>query len=132
MARSYEQICPIARTLDVVGDRWTLLIVRDLFFGNARFGELLEVNEGLPPRLLSDRLKRLEERGLVTRTVYRQHPLRAEYHLTEKGRSLAPVLEAIVAWGLEHTLEPKLRTKVAGYIERRLTEAGLRYPAGSP
>lgn len=100
--KAYNQSCPIARTLDVVGDRWTLLIIRDMFMGRTKFGEMLESCPGLPPRLLSDRVKRLEDQGLVKRTVYSQHPLRAEYHLTAKGRSLFPVLRSIGEWGLEH------------------------------
>ncbi len=105
MAKSYEQMCPIARTLDIVGDRWTLLILRDLFFGSTRFNQFLASSEGLPPKILSDRLKRLERHDLVERVVYSQHPLRAEYRLTEKGLSLKPVLGAIAEWGIEHCFE---------------------------
>ncbi|MDO8615743.1 MAG: helix-turn-helix domain-containing protein [Dehalococcoidia bacterium] len=108
--KPYNQECPIARTLDIVGDRWTLLIVRDLFLGRARFSTFLDSCPGLPPRLLSGRLKRLEEQGLVERTVYSQHPLRAEYRLTEKGRTLFPILRAIGEWGLEHLYEDNPET----------------------
>ncbi len=121
MPKPYNQICPIARTLDVVGDRWTILIVRDLFFGRTRFNQFLESSPGLPSKVLSDRLKKLEEYGLVERSVYCQHPLRAEYRLTEHGRSLAPVLDAIVRWGLDHCFqgEPEARDAVARYISER-------------
>jgi DNA-binding HxlR family transcriptional regulator len=114
MSRFYDQICPIARTLDIIGDRWTLLIVRDLFLGNTRFSQFLESSAGLPPKVLSDRLKKLEEHGLVKRAVYSQHPLRAEYRLTDKGRTLGPVLEAMVRWGLEHCFddEPEAQEKI--------------------
>lgn len=113
MPRPYSQVCPIARTLDILGDRWTLLIVRDLFFGNARFNDFLRSSPGLPPKVLSDRLKRLEEEGLVQRSIYSEYPPRAEYHLTEKGRSLQPVLMAIGRWGLEHCFEDEPETREA-------------------
>ncbi|KKL75721.1 hypothetical protein LCGC14_2052110, partial [marine sediment metagenome] len=93
MPRPYNQVCPVARTLDMIGDRWTLLIVRDLFLGRTRFKDFLTSSPGLPPKVLSDRLKKLEEQRLVQRVVYSQHPLRAEYRLTDKGRSLEPVME---------------------------------------
>src|SRR3989304_2509627 len=102
MPKPYNQTCPIAQALDIVGDRWTLLIVRDLFLGQRRYGELLQSSPGIPPKLLSDRLKRLEGHGLIERAIYSEHPLRAEYRLTERGLTLAPVLGAILTWGLEH------------------------------
>ncbi len=117
MAKPYNQVCPIARTLDIVGDRWTMLIVRDLFMGRTRFNQLLETSPGLPSKLLSGRLKTLEEHGLIERVVYSQHPLRAEYQLTEEGRSLAPVLDAIVRWGLDHCFEDEPEARAA-VIER--------------
>jgi len=103
MARSYKQSCPIARTLDIVGERWTLLILRDLLvFAKTRFSEFQETMPGIPARILSERLKMLEAQGLVEREVYSQHPLRASYRPTAKGRSFKPVLGALAAWGTEH------------------------------
>ncbi|MEX0785347.1 MAG: helix-turn-helix domain-containing protein [Dehalococcoidia bacterium] len=116
MARSYEQICPIARTLDLVGERWTLLIVRELFFGADKFTGLQENLPGIPARVLSDRLKKLEEHGLVARQVYSEHPLRASYHLTELGQSLKPVLGVMAAWGMDHTLDAKERRIVIKHV----------------
>ena len=118
MTRSYEQQCPIARTLDLVGDRWTLLIIRDLFFGKSKFKEFLELSPGMPTRMLSERLKSLEAHGLIERSVYCTHPLRAEYRLTAAGRSLRPVLEALVAWGLDHAFEPDERAVVVEKVNR--------------
>jgi len=103
--RPYNQDCPIARTLDIVGDRWTLLIVRDLFIGHTRFNEFLKSSPGIPPKILSGRLKKLQEHGIIERRVYSEHPLRAEYTLTETGRSLRPVLHTIGEWGFEHLFE---------------------------
>ena len=103
MARSYQQRCPIARTLDVVGERWTLLILRDLLVsGKTKFSELQESLPGIPTRLLSERLQKLEAQGLIKREVYSEHPLRAGYRPTEKGLSFKPVLGALAAWGSEH------------------------------
>lgn len=104
MARSYDQMCPIARTLDLVGERWTLLILRELYFGRSRFTEIARGLPGVPARLLSERLKKLEAEGVVERALYSEHPLRAEYRLTQLGESLKPVLAALATWGLEHCL----------------------------
>jgi DNA-binding HxlR family transcriptional regulator len=94
--------CPIACSLDVIGDRWTLLVVRDLLMGKTRFGEFLASPERIPTNVLADRVRRLEREGIVSSELYSQHPPRAEYRLTAKGRQLAPVLHAVGAWGLEH------------------------------
>jgi DNA-binding HxlR family transcriptional regulator len=97
--KSYGQDCPVAQTLDILGDRWTLLIVRDLFLGRTRFAEFQASLRGIPTNLLGDRLKQLEEHGIVTRQFYSEHPPRAEYVLTDQGRSLDPILGAITEWG---------------------------------
>ena len=133
MSKPYSQVCPIARTLDIVGDRWTMLIVRDLFLGKTRFKQLLASSPGLPSKLLSDRLKKLEQHGLIERVVYSQHPLRAEYRLTDNGRSLAPLLDEIVRWGLDHCFvdEPEARATFVSRIygdtmpEIQSTDGGL-------
>ena len=107
MARSYDQHCPIAMTLDIIGERWTIIIIRDLYFGRSRFNELLEASPGMSTKILSERLKLLEAHGLVERRVYSEHPLRAEYTLTERGLSLEPVLNAIGEWGGRHLVRPE-------------------------
>ncbi|GIH79935.1 winged helix-turn-helix transcriptional regulator [Planobispora longispora] len=95
--------CAIAGTLDVVGDRWSLLIVRDLLFhGELRFADLVASAEGMPTNTLSDRLRRLEESGVLVREPYSDRPVRHRYRLTERGRGLAPVLDAMAAWGVTH------------------------------
>ncbi len=122
--RPYGQACPIARTLDVIGDRWTMLIIRDLFLGPHRFNDLQHSSPGLPPKVLSARLKRLEDHGLVERRLYSEHPLRAEYCLTEKGRSTFPILKAIVEWGLEHLFEgeAELRDGIEQFVKSKIPE----------
>lgn len=101
MARSYEQKgCPVARTLDVIGERWAVLILRDLFLhGPRRFQDFQESLSGVAPNTLSARLKDLEGQGLIARRLYSEHPPRLEYHLTDKGKTLGPVLKALREWG---------------------------------
>jgi DNA-binding HxlR family transcriptional regulator len=95
--------CPIACTLDLLGDRWTLLVIRDmLFFEKQRFEEFLESPEGISTNILADRLKMLEEMGLVEKQPYSNHARRMNYCLTESGRSLKPVLKIMAVWGLKH------------------------------
>ncbi|GMV85246.1 MAG: hypothetical protein AMXMBFR80_11020 [Dehalococcoidia bacterium] len=93
--------CPVAATLDLVGDRWTLLVVRDLLRGRRRFSELRSSVEGIPPAILSGRLKALEEAGVVVRKPYSDHPPRSEYVLTRKGHRLGVVVGALATWGEE-------------------------------
>lgn len=94
-----QEACPVARTLDVVGERWTILVLRELSWGRKRFSELLGALGGISTNLLSERLKRLEEHGMVERVFYSDHPPRAQYRLTEKGRAFVPVLVAMRAYG---------------------------------
>jgi DNA-binding HxlR family transcriptional regulator len=96
--------CPVARTLEVIGDRWTILIIRDLLLdGPRKFLDLQSSLEGISPNTLSARLKTLEEAAVVERRFYEQHPPRAEYVLTAKGRELGPVLRTLKTWGSKHT-----------------------------
>jgi len=105
MARSYRQkSCPVARSLDIIGERWTILLLRDLFLqGPRRFQDFQESLAGVAPNTLSARLKAMKEHGLIARRVYSEHPPRLEYHLTEKGKSLGPVLKALREWGRHHS-----------------------------
>ena len=102
MAKQYHQSCPVAKTLEVIGDRWTLLVVRDLLRGTQRFQDLLGSLPGIAPNILSARLKLMEEHGLIRRTLYSDHPPRAEYALTDRGRELGMVVGALAAWGGRH------------------------------
>ena len=100
MARTYSLACPVARALDVIGDRWTILILRDLFLHKTRrFQDFQASLTGLAPSVLSTRLKELDRSGVVASRIYVDHPPRPEYFLTPKGRDLGPVLMALKAWG---------------------------------
>jgi DNA-binding HxlR family transcriptional regulator len=102
MPKHYDQACPVAKSLELIGDRWTLLIVRDLLDGACRFQDFQESLKGIAPTVLSQRLKLMEEHGLVERRFYSDHPPRAEYLLTDKGRELGMVVGALAAWGSRH------------------------------
>jgi len=91
--------CPVAMTLDIVGDRWTLVVLRDLFFGKTRFSQFLKSPEQIATNVLSDRLALMEQAGLVTKTPYQLRPKRFEYRLTQKGEALLPVLHEMCRWG---------------------------------
>jgi DNA-binding HxlR family transcriptional regulator len=97
--RSYRQFCGVARALDLVGERWTLLIVRDLLIGPRRYGELLESLDGMTSNLLAKRLREMEAVGLLERVAAGDGSRGAAYDLSEAGRSLEPVVMALGAWG---------------------------------
>jgi DNA-binding HxlR family transcriptional regulator len=99
LKRDYEgQVCSIARTLEIVGDRWTLLIVRDVFLGKRRFDELLD-SLGVASNVLTDRLNRLVDEQILERVAYSERPPRYEYRLTPKGKELRVPLLALMQWG---------------------------------
>ncbi|MEM6626031.1 MAG: helix-turn-helix domain-containing protein [Pseudomonadota bacterium] len=96
-----ENYCPVARTLSIVGDRWTLLIIRDCFFGLSKFSEF-QNSLGITRHLLSERLKRLVEAEILEKRQYQDRPPRDEYVLTARGRDLADTLHALKKWGRTH------------------------------
>lgn len=93
-----RSLCPIASTLDIVGDKWSLVIIRDLLTGKQRFNEFAASPERIPTNLLASRLRRLEEQGLIAKQPYQQRPRRYAYRLTAAGRGLLPVLQEISRW----------------------------------
>lgn len=90
--------CPIATTLDIIGDRWTLVILRDMINGKKRFSEFLTSPERIATNVLTDRLSLIEAAGLADRVMYQKRPKRFEYELTTKGRALLPVMQNICRW----------------------------------
>src|SRR5260370_1086411 len=117
MPKRYNQPCPVAKSLEVLGDRWTLLVVRDLLRGTQRFQDLLTTLPGIAPNILSARLKLMEEHGLIVREFYSEHPPRAQYALSDKGRELGMVVGALAAWGGRHV-----------YKQTKLVHAGCAHP----
>ncbi len=103
--------CPIAGALDLLGDRWTLLVLRDaLFLGRRLFGDFLASPEGISSNTLAARLARLERCGILRRVAYQRRPLRYAYEPTEKGRDLRPLLRAAARWGSKHVRGTKVPT----------------------
>jgi len=94
--------CAVANTLDRVGDKWSLLLVRDMLAGKRTYGQFLESPEGIPTNILADRLRRLEDFGIITRSAYQERPVRFAYSLTAEGKQLGRVLRALADWGLEN------------------------------
>lgn len=102
MTKTYNLHCNIAMTLEIVGDRWTLLIIRDLLSSPRKFIDLKGSLVGISTNILSERLQTLEKHGLIESRLYSQHPPRYEYHLTESGQELRHVLHALHLWGNKH------------------------------
>ncbi|WP_426247457.1 winged helix-turn-helix transcriptional regulator [Nocardioides sp. LHG3406-4] len=97
--------CPIAASLEVVGERWSLLVVREIRLGNTRFSDIVR-GTGAPRDRIAARLRALESAGVIERVAYSDSPRRHDYLLTESGRALLPVLDALLAWGKEHAVAP--------------------------
>ena len=94
--------CPVEMTLQLIGDKWKVLIIRDLMSGTKRFNELMRSVTGITQKVLTSHLRAMEQDGLLTRKVYPEVPPRVEYTLTETGRSLKPILDSMVAWGTDY------------------------------
>jgi DNA-binding HxlR family transcriptional regulator len=120
--RWHRSPCPVANALDVVGDKWSLLVVRDLLRGKLTYSDLLASPEHIPTNLLAERLTRLERAGIITRAAYQRRPVRYAYTLTDKGKALGAVLRAYVDWGKRYIPG----TMTLGEIQQpqRASEAG--------
>ena len=101
-ATKLRSSCAVASTLDLVGDKWSLLVIRDLLHGKRTYGEILQSPEGIPTNILADRLARLEQAGIIESAAYQERPVRYAYTLTPKGRDLGDVVGALVRWGKRH------------------------------
>lgn len=109
-ATKRRSLCPVACALDMIGDRWTLLVIRDLFLGSTRFKDFASSPESIPTNILSERLLRLRNAGVVEQIPAKDGTKRLAYQLTEKGKSLGPILVAVRDWGLEW--EPGTEVKI--------------------
>lgn len=107
-----RSICPIANVLDIVGDKWSLLIVRDIYLGKRTYGEFLQSPEQISTNILANRLKQLEESGLITKVAYQKTPTRYQYELSEKGSDLLPVLKVMLVWADKHLPDSQVLPKV--------------------
>jgi DNA-binding HxlR family transcriptional regulator len=101
-----DTLCPVGRSAAVIGDRWSVLVLRELFSDSHRFEEI-QAQTGATPQMVAARLKALEADGIIERRIYNERPLRHDYHLTEKGEALFPVFLALRAWGETWLKSPK-------------------------
>ena len=129
--------CPIAFTLDIVGDKWSLLVIRDMIFkGRRYFGEFLEANEKIATNILTDRLKKLQDSQIITKTRDPAHQKKYIYELTQKGIGLIPVMLEMIAWGTENdpnTLTPKKLYRRLNNDKSELTQEVIEaVKAGKP
>ena len=99
LTRDELPACPVATTVRLIGNKWKLLILRNLFVGPSRFGELIHTLPGISRKVLTDNLRSMEEDGILIRTVYAQVPPRVDYQLSELGESMRPILNAMETWG---------------------------------
>jgi DNA-binding HxlR family transcriptional regulator len=124
--------CAVASTLDIVGDKWSLLVIRDLFAGKPTYSELLTADERVPTNILADRLRRLEEAGIIEKSAYQERPVRFAYTLTPKGRDMGEILIAIVKWGRKHipgTIALDIAARESSAPKRKATRPrGARRP----
>ena len=127
--------CAVANSLDILGDKWSLLVVRDLLPGKRTYGELARSREHIPTNILADRLKRLERAGIITSTPYQERPVRYDYGLTSKGRDLGDVLLAFVRWGKQHipgTVAMNRGPAHEGRQPERIVPVTVEAPRGLP
>ncbi|MCK7565564.1 winged helix-turn-helix transcriptional regulator [Marinobacter xestospongiae] len=103
--RSAGQYCPLARGLELVGDRWSLVILREMALGRHRYGQFSEVAEAIPTNILASRLRKLSDHGLIRKVLYQERPRRYEYHFTSRGAALLPVMQALAQWGSDQLPE---------------------------
>jgi DNA-binding HxlR family transcriptional regulator len=98
----FRSPCPVASALDLVGDKWSLVVLRTIFAGRHRYNELADITEKISTNILADRLARLEAYGLITKRAYQHNPQRFEYHLTRRGADFLPILQQLALWAREH------------------------------
>ncbi len=114
--------CPITNMLDILGDKWTLILIRDmLFFEKSQYKEFADSVEKIPTNILADRLKRLESAGLLNKVPYQDNPIRYQYALTKKGMELYPVLIEMIRWGCSHLPgTPQMAPRFLKDLERKV------------
>lgn len=121
--------CPVANALDLLGDRWTLLVIRDLFSGLKRYGEFAAGMEKIPTNLLAERLLRLENAGLLRRSPYQKNPPRYDYELTDAGKALGPVIQELLNWGRRYLPGTLVRAEITGNpADSPFLPAGIKLP----
>lgn len=118
MSGEMRSPCPVACMLDILGDKWTLLVVRDLLMGKQTYKEFQESPEGIPSNILAERLKRLEAEGILNKQQYQDKPVRYHYRLTDKGKDLGGVLRSMVQWGNKYVPGTYSLEQIQQFIKR--------------
>ncbi len=118
-----RSICGVACSLDLLGDKWTLLVVRDLLLGKQTYGDLQASPERIPSNILADRLKKLQAEEIIYKTAYQQKPRRYTYHLTEKGADLLPVLRSMLEWANKYVPGTLTLAEVEQRLQQNRTAA---------
>ena len=101
-SRNHRSTCPLAGMLELLGDKWSLVILRDIIAGKHKYGEFQTSPEGIPTNILASRLNMLVEEGFITKQAYQERPVRYAYHLTQKGADLLPIIQQAAHWGLKY------------------------------
>lgn len=115
--KNYRSICPLSRSLDTFGDKWTLLILRDVsMFGKTTFKELAQMQEGIATNTLADRLEKLTAEGMLTKTRSKRNKLVFHYNITEKGLDLIPIIKAVFAWSEKHLYKEEEKSELAEFL----------------
>lgn len=126
--KNYRSMCPLSRSLDLFGDKWTLLVLRDVsMFGKTTFKELAQMQEGIATNTLADRLEKLTKEGFLTKTRSKRNKLVFHYNITEKGLDLIPILKAVIDWSEKYLYNEKEREECAEMLS--LVKANLEFSA---
>jgi DNA-binding HxlR family transcriptional regulator len=116
-SQSFRSPCPLSKALDLVGDKWSLVIVRDMCLGKKKYCDFQSSPEGIPTNILANRLRQLEEHGIIKKQPYQEKPVRYDYFLTAKGADLLPVLQELVQWTQKY--DPDCWTPPTGFFEAK-------------
>lgn len=114
--------CPVASLLDIIGDKWTLLVVRDITMGKRIYSEFSTSPEKIPSNILAERLKRLEKEGIIKKQPYQHKPVRYEYLLTEKGEDLKLVMKSMVKWSNKHITGTYTEEQISSFKQQIKTK----------
>ncbi|NOT86244.1 MAG: helix-turn-helix transcriptional regulator [Methylococcaceae bacterium] len=102
---NYRSLCPLSTALDLIGDKWSLILVRDMCMGKSKYGDFQNSPEAIPTNILANRLRKLESNGILVKRPYQDKPVRYEYCLTLKGAELLPVIQQLARWAHQHVAE---------------------------
>lgn len=124
---NYRSLCPLSTALDLIGDKWSLLIVRDMCMKKSKYGDFQTSPEAIPTNILADRLRKLESNGIIVKQPYQTKPLRYEYFLTHKGAQLLPVIQQLAIWAHQHV--PESMPPPAAFLMAKPEDLNIKAPS---